>query len=152
MTALKTPAPDAPAPEWGRLAVSISGWRWMPGMAVDSGNDQGVVTTVWRSDDEPDDVFVQYDEECPAFNLTEAGDNRSVPDPDDPATAGCLLALHADSPGWHWVEVDREQYGYRLCSWMGRGHEVTRGPLARNPGRACIAAAAALGRWLGGEG
>jgi hypothetical protein len=109
MTALKTPAPDAPAPEWGRLAVSISGLLWIPGMAVDSGNDQGVVTTVWRSDDEPDDVFVQYDEECPAFNLTEAGDNRSVPDPDDPATAGCLLALHADSPGWHWVEVDREQ-------------------------------------------
>lgn len=35
MTALQTPAADAPASEWGRLAVSIPGWRnprlpWMP--------------------------------------------------------------------------------------------------------------------------
>jgi len=28
MTTFKTPAPDAPAAEWGRLAVSIPRWRW----------------------------------------------------------------------------------------------------------------------------
>lgn len=28
MTAYTLPAPDAPADEWGRLAVSIPGWRW----------------------------------------------------------------------------------------------------------------------------
>jgi hypothetical protein len=28
VTALKTPAPDAPASEWGALAVSIPDWRW----------------------------------------------------------------------------------------------------------------------------
>ena len=28
MTVIKTPAPDAPAEEWGRLAVSILGWRF----------------------------------------------------------------------------------------------------------------------------
>jgi len=28
MSALTLPAADAPAEEWGRLAVSIPGWRW----------------------------------------------------------------------------------------------------------------------------
>jgi len=30
MTALQTPAPDAPASEWGTLAVSIPGWQCRP--------------------------------------------------------------------------------------------------------------------------
>ena len=130
MTALTLPAPDAHASEWGALAVSIPGWPWMPGML--GYNDYGGT-----------DRIMDHSE---ASQINAA----LTPDPDDPATAGCLLALHAMSPGWHWVEVDREHYGYRLCRWMGRAHEVTRGPLARNPGRACIAAAAALGRWPGG--
>ena len=112
------------AEEWGRVAVSLPGWRWMPGMADNKGGRL-------------------IDGQCGP---------RMTPDPDDPATAGCLLALHADSPGWHWVEVDREHYGWRLCRWMGRGHEVERGPIARNPGRACIAVAEYLGRWPGGAG
>ena len=32
MTALQTPAPDAPAEEWGTLAERIPGWRWPDGM------------------------------------------------------------------------------------------------------------------------
>ena len=59
-----------------------------------------------------------------------------LPDPDDPATAGCLLALlgpYAD------VVV------YDCGMW-------TYGVAFDTLGRACIAAAEALGRWLGGEG
>tara|TARA_R110000851_G_scaffold26200_3_gene74557 strand:- start:1929 stop:2267 length:339 start_codon:yes stop_codon:yes gene_type:complete len=112
MTALQTPAADAPAEEWGRLAVSIPGWRWMPGM-IDTYPSFRLV--------------VDYDPE-----LDDLSD--CVPDPDDPATAGCLLALLGAQvfSVWmaqNWREGDDERIG-----------------------RACIAAAAALGRWPGGEG
>lgn len=143
MTAIQTPAPDAPGEEWGALAERIPGFQWMPGMHDTEGDRWGGVTLhdgareVLRAVTAPQQYAYEW--------------RDRLPDPDDHATAGCLLALHSDSPGWHWVEVDREQYGYRLCSWLGRAHEVKRGPLARNPGRACIAYAAALGRWPGGD-
>ncbi len=139
MTALTPPSSDAPAAEWGCFAVSIPGWRWMPGML---GCHHGWTTRVVER------------KRTGGVRSSGGGDvgPDCWPDPDDPATAGCLLRLYSDSPGWYWVELDREHYGYRMCRWMGRAHEVTRGPLARNPGRAVIAAAAALGRWPGGEG
>ena len=106
------------AEEWGRLAVSLPGWRWMPGM-LDTKNNR------WR------EVTLQYCQEW----------RDSLPYPDDPATAGCLLALLG--PG-----VD-------TCS-CGGSFDVTimDSELSRpgiNLGRAAIAAAAALGRWPGGE-
>lgn len=150
MDDLTLPAPDADGEEWGRLAVSLPGWRWMPGMLVDSGNDQGVVTVVWRSDNEPDDVFVQYDEECPAVNITTAGDDWSRPSVDDPATAGCLLALLGSRCLVRILPREgRALYEVVIPSGLtpdGRPHRVN----GTNLGRACIAAAAALGRWPGG--
>ena len=72
--------------------------------------------------------------------------DEAWPDPEDPATAGCLLAMlgpgewdnvapgsaiAADGRGW-WAWVDGKYIeGLTL-------------------GQACIAAAAALGRWPGG--
>ena len=125
MSTFELPALDAHASEWGALAVSIPGWRWMPGMLTDSGRfarPDGL--DAWEMDD-GDSYFVR----------------DLCPDPDDPATAGCLLAM-AGRPtvsriGYriavgappHWVEVPWHQLG-----------------------RACIAYAAALGRWPGGEG
>ena len=107
------------AEEWGRIAVSLSGWRWMPGMRNDRGGR-----------------LVVGDESA-----------RRTPDPDDPATAGCLLAMLGPgewdnvAPGsavapngegwWAWVNGDWSE-GMTL-------------------GRACIAVAEALGRWPGGE-
>ena len=126
---LTLPAPDAPAEEWGRLAVSLSGWRWMPGML----GRWGRVT----------DRIMDW---------SEAGQGNAdiIPDPDDPATAGCLLALLGE-----WNGYAREKYVYsngRVTPYRavvrscvdGITHEST------SLGRACIAAAAALGRWPGG--
>ena len=118
MTALQTPAPDAPAEEWGRLAVSLPGWRWTPGMQIAHNLDRYTGGGMYPK-------------------------HYAVPDPDDPATEGCLLRLLG--PGWCWRNDcgDDEWYlegGTNASIWQ------------ETLGRACIAAAAALGRWPGGEG
>ena len=134
------------AEDWGRVAVALPGWRWMAGMhlcrpfpfcggtVIDAG-------PIWHG-------------EGPTQNGGGYQDVYPLPDaypyPDDPATAGCLLELHNQGGGWHWVEVDTQAMSYRLCSWMGQGQPVTRGPLATTPGRACIAGAEVNGRWPGG--
>ena len=98
MTALQTPQADAPAKEWGRLAVSIPGWRWMPGM-IDTYPSFRLV--------------VDYDPE-----LDDLSD--SVPDPNDPATAGCLWEL-AGRP-----EVMIERGGERVRIWDGSPQSIAR--------------------------
>jgi hypothetical protein len=118
MTAPKT------AEEWGRLAVSLPGWRWMPGMSIP---EHGRIIVSWYEDKQGD----------------------KWPDPDDPATAGCLLALLglgvvvAIGPDGVRVGVDGTDSEGLPCKVFGR--------LESSLGRACIAAAAALGRWPGGS-
>ena len=99
--------------EWGRVAVSLPGWRWMRGMQT--------------------------------LPLPTPG----VPDPDDPATAGCLLALlgpraHMHSPNCDWEETDYWELVIRLPD------NSDRHVYGDTLGRACIAGAEALGRWPGG--
>lgn len=152
MTALETPAPDAPAAEWGALAESIPGWRWMPGMRYFYG---GFCSSTGASEDYVDrlceDDAGPY---CHAISPT--------PDPDDYATAGCLLALLGLQEGVSVVVRLREHQGVVVSIsmthrpdgtwWVGErrivggwwGDGVTLG-------RACIAAASALGRWPGGD-
>jgi hypothetical protein len=132
MTALQTPADDAPAAEWGRLAVSIPGWRWMAGMRVlhieggDVGPVRGTYLSPW-SLGQDGDLLIQWDDYAPrglgcswatpqVFRPHPWVFDYVIPDPDHPATAGCL-----------WVLAGRPT--------------VTRS----------IAAAAALGRWPGGD-
>mgnify|MGYP003629468330 CR=1 FL=1 len=114
------------AEEWGRAAVSLPGFRWMPGMlAADTELRLDEMTTDWEG---------------------------ARPDPDDPATAGCLLALLGDV-------VSRLHYLPSTKSWAilldaeGMPRTVLGGPpiIGATLGRACIAAAEALGRWPGGE-
>jgi len=105
MTALQTPAADAPAAEWGALAVRIPGWECRPdliGWAV-------------------------------------------YPDPDHWAWEGWLLRLlfADDRP----VSVTRMSPAAVTVWRHGLGSHT-----APTLGRACIAAAAALGKWPGGEG
>lgn len=122
MTALALPAPDAPAEEWGRLAVLILGspacWADLDG--VDGHDAPGAVCAdgTWWLPDSADGMFL---------------------DVDHPATAGCLLALLGGP-----VVITRNGGTCLVqCSGaLGRGVTL---------GRAAIAAAAALGRWPGGE-
>ena len=101
------------AEEWGRIAVSLSGWRWMPGMRNDRGGR-----------------LVVGDESA-----------RRTPDPDDPATAGCLLAL-AGAPHRLLPSVE---------GWIS-GAPVD-GEGITSLGRAVIADVRdQWGRWPGGEG
>ena len=127
------PAPDAPAEEWGRLAVSLPGrpacWDDLEG--VDGHDAPGAVCAdgTWWSPDSADGMFL---------------------DVDHPATAGCLLALLgpnvvvAIGPNGVRVGADSVDAEGLPCKVFGK--------LERTIGRACIAAAAAIGRWPGGEG
>ena len=133
------------AEEWGRIAVSLPGWRWVPGMrwvvpAADAaGRLHNTTETAWWND--------------PRTNV----EGESVPDPDDPATAGCLLALlgpnltaydfgsYADEPGENGMRFRVVLYG------DNKGKPLSWPPVdCATLGRACIAAAEALGRWPGG--
>ena len=136
MTALALPSPDAPAAEWGRLAVSLPGWRWLPGMrAVDS-----------TGEDTPGRVF-----DSSGFVVFEDQDRElteervylhDVPDPDDPATAGCFLALLGPCEVGH-DDTDPEcgPWSVEIPAHFRMGVTI---------GRAAISVAAANGRWPGG--
>jgi hypothetical protein len=115
--ALNLPAPDATAEDWGRLAASIPGWVVMPGM-LDTEGDRY--------------VYLGVD-----------GGKDAWPDPDDPATEGCMVRLlgPVHEAVWYTGDCDR---------WVVAVGEERR--LYTSLGRACIAAAAAIGRWPGGEG
>jgi len=130
MTAKRT------AEEWGRVAVSLPGWRWMPGMLVVDTASNPAFRFSGRAWDDGGVVSDDGD----GLNL-ECICKVEWPDPDDPATAGCLLALLGVG---YAVATSKDEW-VSIGSWptlIGEGPSV---------GRACIAAAAALGRWPGGE-
>ena len=120
------------AKEWGRVAVSLPGWRWMPGMYA--------VASLPRT--EPGFRRISG----PGFPRWWLETHDAVPDPDDPATAGCLLAL-IHSRGVYMVPCSRHEGWWRAIIPAGAWPES-----ASTLGRACIAAAEALGRWPGGVG
>ena len=113
--------------EWGRAAVALPERRWMPGMLA-----QGPMGA-WRTGE-----------------LGALG--GSWPDPDDPATAGCLLALLGG-------QVTIRRRGQWVVEWRGMAPlapgfgSVSRSVTGTGStlGRAIIAAAIALGRWPGGD-
>lgn len=120
------------AEEWGRIAVSLPGWRWMPGMrytyggfSASTGASEDYVERLWEDDAGPYDHAI-----------------FPTPDPDDPATEGCLIRLlgPVHEAVWYTGDCDR---------WVVAVGEERR--LYTSLGRACIAAAEAIGRWPGGE-
>jgi len=131
MTAYTLPASDAPAEDWGRVAVSLPGWRWMPGTlnVVPPRYDGG--TGFWAR--------TERDGWTPSLT--------GYPDPDDPATEGCIMRLLTRTCWIHRAAV--LPLGAQVTVETPDGRTVTgRGSTL---GRACIAAAAAIGRWPGGE-
>ena len=109
------------AEEWGRVAVSLPGWRVLRGIR-------------WRGEN----------------GVPMGSEWQPWPDPDDPATAGCLLALLGlGRPGW-WVATTVLENGQHIVRASRWGHARVEGQ-ALTLGRACIAAAEYLGRWPGGD-
>ena len=130
--------PERTAEEWGRVAVGLPGWRWMPGMSIPE-NDCNAAAMIWG----PGGATV-YDDDRGHLDHGEVDEDYDYPDPDDPATAGCLLALLGSEAGLVMLigRADGFADWYDGIQWR-----EDRLPL----GRACIAAAEALGRWPGGD-
>ena len=127
------------AEEWGRLAVSLPGWRWMPGMLVVDTASNPAYRFTGRAWDDGGVVSDDGD----GLNL-ECICRVEWPDPDDPATAGALLALL----GPLGLVMDALSKAGRMDIWSALMGALMHDPPAL--GRACVAVAVALGRWPGG--
>lgn len=108
------------AEEWGRVAVGLPGWRWLPGM-LQRRHHHG-----WL-----------HRRTMDLENEAKWNNGDPWPNPDDAATAGVLLSLLGDFVD----EIHHDSRGWSL------NHHAERYPTL---GRMCIASAEAFGRWPGG--
>jgi hypothetical protein len=117
------------AEDWGRVAVSLPGWRWMPGMLQ------------WRTGPWMGSRRSVDSDYCDTGHEARVMGGDTWPDPDDPATEGCMVRLlgPVHEAVWYTGDCDR---------WVVTAGDERR--LYTSLGRACIAAAEALGRWPGG--
>ena len=126
------PVSERTAEDWGRIAVGLPGWRWMPGMLDTEGDRWGGLTLHNGSRE------VLRAVAAPQMYATEWMDR--APDIDDPATAGCLM--HLLSPECHRVTTGVGSDEFWLW-WDGSAcHAIA------TLGRAIVAAAEARGGWL----
>ena len=131
---------DRTPKEWGRVAVELPGWRWMPGMLLI--NADGPVRI-----DAVDGEVPGLLRRCRWTNEVYVAEVRCgpSPDPDDPGTGGCLLALLGDDA--HGVR--RMNGAWVALLPVGDSGRFTWAP-RDSLGRACIALAEAIGKWPGG--
>ena len=127
---LRLPPMDAIAAEWGALATRIPDWRWPDGMH-------------WSAPG-----FFASDNDCAPINnvrnYARAGCPTVYPDPDHWAWEGWLRRMLGDT----LAHISTDGEGYVVCVIVaGDTIEGT----GRTIGRAAIAAAAANGRWPGGD-
>jgi len=121
------------AEDWGRVAVSLPGWTWMPRMydggrrqTILAGGRSGAISAV--------------------FPTRPGVKGERWPDPDDPATEGCMMRLLTRTC---WYRAAVLPLGAVVTVETPDGLTVT--GRSSTLGRACIAAAEALGRWPGGR-
>ena len=113
------------AEDWGRVAVGLPGWPYHQPESYKQEPRRSQRGIRWVRATLPHGEW--------------------VPDPADPATAGCMLAmLEAVGPNW-CIHPTQGRYLNFAQEW---GRDVVFAPTL---GRACIAAAEALGRWPGGD-
>ena len=147
MTALETPAADAPAKEWGSLAVRIPGWRWP--ISTDSAPEPDmpglfrIGRLSWRSTRgaQSKHQWTQH-----------YGKGKCVPDPDHWAWWGWFITLLGPTPADGYMAHILPPGG-AVTDWRIYMNTAITGPMSAygtTLGRACIAAAAANGRWPGG--
>lgn len=92
-----------------RRAVACKGWRWLPGMRVEWVG----MGTGWRMLSETHSWYER--EEC---EDGEPGGPNAVPDLEDPATLGCLLALVREAWGDDWISTGRMAYLDGSSIWV----------------------------------
>ena len=105
--------------ELSRRAVACRGWRWLPGVLTNKGRCQGV----WKNTDRRvESVVVVADIEGVPSGPMECRPLSVLPDLDDPATLGCLLALVREA--WEAHRGESPQLG-TICTGDKWGVGVT---------------------------
>ena len=145
------------AEEWGWVAVNLPGWDWLPGMGL-LPLPETIRQNERRQENTGEYRYAGYSNLSeivthlrPSYVRKQVNlvSGRYSPiwayfalDPDDPATEGCLVRLLGPSfeAVWYTNDCDR---------WVVAVGDERR--LYTSLGRACIAAAEALGRWPGGN-
>lgn len=87
-----------------RRAVKCKGWRWMPGMLTEGDNRVISVddeATCWAESND----YLRYSLDEPAWVREKFA--AELPDLDDPATKGCLLALVREAYGDQGLHINR---------------------------------------------
>ncbi len=116
-------------------ATEIPGWRWLPGMRTCNGE---IVFAVFAGG-----LNVVVEDGCGGRLATVTHDDGPIPDLDDPATGGAMLALLGDK-AWRVAPSAKESGGFRAlvgASGIPEHHPTL--------SRACLAVAVSLGRWPG---
>lgn len=132
-----------------RAALALPGWRWMPGMLATGpagprgGRKRARVESTFADDSTPKCVDFNG-RRVPAAYACMCEPSEVVPDLEDHATAGCLLALLG--PEAYQVSI---AHGTALACLSD--HPVSAGPPPpMTLGAACVAVALRCGRWPGG--
>ena len=131
------------AEEWGRLAKSLPGFRWLPGMRNGSARKGGRFHRVTKNHGQ---VLVSSFRNDGQYYWEESYAD-SWPDIEDPGTVGCLLDLLKP----YEISVHIMPTGVDIESCEPGSEDYSARYCGKNLGSVCIAMAEDLGLWPGGS-